>query len=207
MPTSWLDTVLRQTRRASDMPYPHWAAVFLNNPIRRALGRPGAVIEGLGLDSAARVLELGPGPGYFSVELARRLPEGRLALFDLQPEMLDKARSALARAGCHNVDFHSGDASDEFPFPDGSFDVAFLAAVHGEVPDKAACVRSLARVLRPGGLLVIVEYFHDPDRLSVSTLRELAEPEGFTLERVDGTARRDVVRFRGVSPRDENLRC
>jgi SAM-dependent methyltransferase len=77
------------------------------------------VIDGLGLDPAARVLELGPGPGYFSVELARRLPEGRLALFDLQPEMLDKARSALARAGCHDVDFHSGDASDEFPFPTG----------------------------------------------------------------------------------------
>jgi len=207
MPTTWLDTMLRQTRRATDMPYPHWAAVFLNNPIRRALGRPGTVIDGLGLDPAARVLELGPGPGYFSVELARRLPEGRLALFDLQPEMLDKARSALARAGCHDVDFHSGDASDEFPFPDGSFDVAFLAAVLGEVPDRAACVRSLARVLRPGGLLVIVEYFPDPDRLSVSALRELAEPEGLEFERVDGTAWRDVVRFRRAPLRGDNLRC
>ena len=42
MPTTWLDTVLRQTRRATDMPYPHWAAVFLDNPIRRRVGRPGA---------------------------------------------------------------------------------------------------------------------------------------------------------------------
>lgn len=207
MPTTWLDTVLRQTRRASDMPYPHWAAVFLNNPIRRFFGRPGAVIDGLGLNPADRVLELGPGPGYFSVELARRVPEGRLQLFDLQPEMLDKARRALERAGFVNVDFASGDASDEFPFPDGSFDVAFLAAVLGEVPDKAACVRSLARVLRPGGVLVLVEAFPDPDRLSVSTLRDLAEREGLAFERAEGTTWRDVVRFRRPSTHDDNLRC
>lgn len=54
---------------------------------------------------------------------------------------------------------------------------------------------------------MIVEYFPDPDRLSVSTLRELAEPEGLEFERVDGTAWRDVVRFRRVPLRGDNLRC
>jgi ubiquinone/menaquinone biosynthesis C-methylase UbiE len=102
----------------------------------------------------------------------------------------------LAAAGCRNVGFHSGDAGAELPFPDASFDVAFLAAVLGEVPDKSACVRSLARVLRPGGLLVFVEGFPDPDRLSVSTLRGMAAPRGFAFESCDGTTFRDVVRFR-----------
>jgi len=176
--------------------YPHWAAVFLNNPIRRRLGRPGAVVDRVGLNPADRVLELGPGPGYFSVELARRLPEGRLELFDLQPQMLEKARRTLDRAGHADVGYHSGDASGELPFQDASFDVASLAAVLGEVPDKSACIRSLERVLRPGGLLVFVEAFPDPDRLSPSTLRELAEPNGFAFESCDGTARRDIVRFR-----------
>jgi ubiquinone/menaquinone biosynthesis C-methylase UbiE len=199
MPTTWLDIVLRQTRRATDMPYPHWASVFLNNPIRRFLGRPGTVIERIGLSPTDRILELGPGPGYFSVELARRIAQGRLELFDLQPQMLEKARRALDAADCRNVGFHSGDASAELPFPDASFDVAFMAAVLGEVPDKSACVRSLARVLRPDGLLVFVEGFPDPDRLSTSTLRELAEPNGFAFERSDGSSFRDVVRFRRSS--------
>ncbi len=88
-------------------------------------------------------------------------------MFDVQPEMLDKARHSLDGAGCHNVGFRAGDASGGLPFPDEGFDVAFLAAVLGEVPDKAACVHSLARVLRPGGLLVFVEAFPDPHRLSV----------------------------------------
>jgi ubiquinone/menaquinone biosynthesis C-methylase UbiE len=196
MPTTWLDTMLRQTRRASDMPYPHWAAIFLNNPIRRFVGRPGRVIDKVGLDPADHVLELGPGPGYFSVELASRIPEGRLELFDLQPEMLDKARRTLHGAGYGNVGYHAGDAGGELPFPDGSFDVAFLAAVLGEVPDKSACLRSLARVLRPGGFLALVEAFPDPDRLDVSTLRKLAEPHGFAFESCDGGTFRDVVRFR-----------
>jgi ubiquinone/menaquinone biosynthesis C-methylase UbiE len=200
MPTTWLDTVLRQTRRAGDFPYPHWAAVFLNNPIRRRIGRPGAVVEGLDLTGSERVLELGPGPGYFSVELARRLPNGGLDLLDLQPEMLEKARRALDAAGCHGVGYHVGDAGAEFPFPEARFDVAFVAAVLGEVPDKRACARSLGRVLRPGGLLVFVEAFPDPDRLSVAMLRDLVETEGFIYEGHAGTPWRDVVRFRRLPP-------
>ena len=196
MPTSWLDTVVRQTRKAGDFPYPHWASIFLNNPIRRRIGRPGAVIDGLMLGGDERVLEIGPGPGYFSTEIARRLPAGRLHLFDLQPQMLDKARRALDAAGCHNAEFHSGDASAGLPFGDDSFDVAFLAAVLGEVPDKDICIRGLQRVLRPGGLLVFVEGFPDPDRQSVQDLRELLEPHGFVLQGWEGTTWRDVVRFR-----------
>jgi ubiquinone/menaquinone biosynthesis C-methylase UbiE len=68
--------------------------------------------------------------------------------------------------------------------------------VLGEVPDKPACLRSLERMLRPGGLLVFVEAFPDPDRLSLATLRGLAESEGFAFQSCEGTSWRDVVRFR-----------
>jgi SAM-dependent methyltransferase len=202
MPATWLDEVVRQTRRLGDYPYPHWAAVLLNNPIRRRIGRPGAVIERLDLTGSERVLELGPGPGCFSVELARRLPDGGLDLFDLQPQMLEKARRALDGAGCRGVGFHVGDASAQLPFSEATFDVAFLAAVLGEVPDKRACVRSLGRVLRPGGLLVFVEGLPDPDRLSVATLRDLVEGEGFVFEGHAGSAWRDIVRFRRTPTAD-----
>lgn len=196
MPTTFLDTLLRQTRRAGDFPYPHWAAVFLDNPVRRALGRPGAVVDALGLAGSERLLEVGPGPGYFSVELARRLPRGQLELFDLQPQMLDKARRRLAETGCAGVEFHTGDAGGGLPFDADSFDAAFLAAVIGEVPDKDACIRSLSRVLKPGGALYFVEYFPDPDRQSVAELRALVEPHGFTFDRSQGTTWRDIVTFR-----------
>ena len=129
------------------------------------------------------------------MEIARRLTNGRLDLFDLQPEMLEKARRQLERAGLHNVGFTTGQASEELPFPESTFDTAFLAAVIGEVPDKPACIRSVRRVLRPGGRLVFAETFPDPDRLSVQALRDLVEPARFQFVSATGNRWRDVVVF------------
>jgi protein-L-isoaspartate O-methyltransferase len=198
MPTTWMDGLMRQTRRIGQFPYPHQAAFLLDNPVRRWTSRPERVVESLRLDGTERVLELGPGPGFYSVEIARRLTTGSLHLFDLQPEMLEKARRKLARSGFRDVGFHAGDAGKGISLPDNAFDVAFLAAVIGEVPDRPACTRSLSRLLRPGGRLVFVESFPDPDRLSIAELRELVEPEGFALQGVEGTRWQDVVTFRSL---------
>ena len=201
MPTTWVDALLRRTREKGVSPYPHQAAFFLNNPIRRALTKPADVIDGLGLTGSEHVLEVGPGPGFYSVEIARRLTDGRLDLFDIQPEMLEKARHELEKAGFRDVGFTSGQAGEGFPYPDNSFDVAFLAAVIGEVPDKRACIRSLGRVLKPGGRLVFDERFPDPDRVGVQELRDLAEPENFELIEATGNRWHDVIRFRKVDAR------
>lgn len=199
MPTTWVDALLRKRRDPGPSPFPHQATFLLDNPLRRVVMRPGRIVDALGLIGAERVLELGPGPGFFSVEIARQLTDGRLDLFDLQPEMLEKARRRLARAGFIDVGFTSGQASQEFPFPDNAFDVAFLAAVIGEVPDQQACIRSLSRVLKPGGRLVFVEMFPDPDRLSVPQLRDLAEPAGFEFSHATGNRREDIVHFRAAA--------
>ncbi len=199
MSTTWVDTLLRQTRRLGEFPYPHQAAFLLDNPVRRFISNPRSVIERLELAGTEQVLEIGPGPGFYSVELARELTGGRLELFDIQPQMLDKVRRKLDRAGCVNVGFHSGDAGAGLPFADGQFDLAFLAAVIGEVPDRAACVRALARVIKPGGQLVFYEYFPDPDRLSATELRELAEPEGFSFRDDRGDRWSDLIRFTRVA--------
>jgi arsenite methyltransferase len=196
MPMTFLDTLVRQTRRVGTFPFPHQAAFILDNPIRRWLINPASLVEGLALNGSERVLEVGPGPGFFSVEIARRISEGQLDLFDIQPEMLNKARRKLEHAGYRNVAFHTGDAGGRLPFPDNTFDLAFLAGVLGEVPDKTACIRSLGRVLKPGGRLIFEEVFSDPDRLSTTELRALAEPEGFAFVSATGTRWQDIVRFR-----------
>jgi ubiquinone/menaquinone biosynthesis C-methylase UbiE len=196
MTSTWVGALLHKSRQQGKSPFPHQAAFLINNPIRRALIKPARIIDKLGLTGSERVLELGPGPGFFSVEIARRLTDGRLELFDIQPEMLDKARHQLERAGLTDVGFTTGQASDGFPFPDNTFDVAFLSAVIGEVPDKPACIRALGRVLKPGGRLVFAELFPDPDRLTVRQLRDLAEPEGFEFVEATGNRWEDIAGFR-----------
>jgi|ERR1700730_5524149 ubiquinone/menaquinone biosynthesis C-methylase UbiE len=199
MPTTFLGALLQKARDPGPSPFPHQATFLLDNPLRRTVVKPGRVIDKLALTGSEHVLELGPGPGFFSVEIARRLTYGRLDLFDLQPEMLDKARLRLQRAGFDDVGFTAGQAAEGLPFPDDSFDVAFLAAVIGEVPDQQACVRSLGRVLKAGGRLIFAEMFPDPDRLSVQQLRDLAEPEDFEFVESTGNRLQDIVTFRRVA--------
>ncbi|WP_424740332.1 class I SAM-dependent methyltransferase [Mycobacterium sp.] len=195
MATTWVEALLRK-RREEHSPFPHQATFILDNPIRRAWMKPARIIDGLALTGSEHVLELWPGPAFFSVEIARRLTYGKLDLFDLQPEMLEKARCRLHRAGFDDVGFTAEQAADGLPFPDNCFDVAFLAAVIGEVPDQHASVRWLSRVLKPGGRLVFVEMFPDPDRLSVQELRDLAEPEEFGFVEATGNRLQGIVTFR-----------
>ncbi|MGB9303015.1 MAG: methyltransferase domain-containing protein [Mycobacterium sp.] len=195
MATTWVEALLRK-RREEHSPFPHQATFILDNPIRRVWMKPARIIDGLGLTGSEHVLEIGPGPGFFSVEIAGRLTDGRLDLFDIQPEMLEKARRQLERAGFRDVGFTAGEASAGIPFPDNSFDVAYLAAVIGEVPDQQACIRSLSHVVKPGGRLVFAEMFPDPDRLSVRELRDIAESEGFDFVKATAGRWTDVVSFR-----------
>lgn len=180
---AWRDVLRRFAGRGT---YPHQLSFLLSNPLRRLVDPPERLADRLELSADFRVLEIGPGPGFYSVEVARRIPRGHLELYDIQPEMLAKARRKLERAGLENFGCTVGDAAN-LPFDAGTFDVAFLVAVLGEVTDRRACVRSVHRVLRDGGLLSVTEMPGDPDRLSVEQVRRAAEGAGFRwIETIPG---------------------
>jgi SAM-dependent methyltransferase len=130
-----------------------------------------------------RILELGPGVGIYALPIASALaPSGRLDAIDIQAEMLaDLARRARA-AGATNIVAIEGDAQ-RLPYPDAAFDAAYLVGVLGEVPDPAAALRELRRVLKPDGRLVIGEVLiFDPDALRFPALTRLATDAGFTVQ-------------------------
>lgn len=182
--SGWRDVWSRFQGRGT---YPHQLAFLLRLPLRSLIFSPRRLVALLRLEPDHSVLEIGPGPGFFSAAVAKAIPSGRLALLDLQPEMLRKARRHVRRAGRTNVHFTAGSAS-QLPYRRASFDRAFLVAVLGEVPDTAGCIRELARVLRPGGRLVVTELPGDPDALSSDDLVSLVEPFGFRL--IEGVAHR-----------------
>jgi ubiquinone/menaquinone biosynthesis C-methylase UbiE len=172
-------------REAVMIYFPHQLSFLIDNPTRRLLISPGQFADRLPLTDSSRVLEIGPGSGYFSLEIARRIPLGHLELFDLQPEMLAKAQRKLESAGLKNIGYTEGDAAD-LPFPDAIFDVATLVAVLGEVREKQKCLNSLFRVLRAGGVAVFHEHLPDPDIFKLSTLKALVESAGFKFMRTWG---------------------
>lgn len=129
------------------------------------------------------VLEVGPGTGYYSLTAARWLgADGRLSIFDLQPEMLEHTMARARAAGVQNIHPHQGDAR-ALPYADATFDAAYLVAVLGEIPDQDAALRELARVLKPGGRLVVGELFGDPHMVTSSALRRRADLAGLRFER------------------------
>jgi ubiquinone/menaquinone biosynthesis C-methylase UbiE len=141
------------------------------------------------------VLEIGPGSGYFSVEVAQRIPQGHLELFDLQQEMLEKARRKIESAGLNNVGFTQGDATN-LPYGKNEFDVVFLAAVLGEISNPEACLQGIYKILRPSGLLSITEQPGDPDFLPLSVVRSLAEKQGFEFIECYGSKKNYTANFR-----------
>lgn len=174
---------------------PWRAAGALMSPLRRLILPPEKLVERLGLRGDERLLELGPGPGYFSPALAEALPDGHLVLLDLQHEMLAMVRGRLEQADATNTACVQGSAV-ELPFADGSFDAVVLVAVLGETPDPAECLAEVKRVLRPGGLYSNTEQPGDPDFTPQPILRSMAEDAGFAFEEAWGAGSNYTMAFR-----------
>ncbi len=168
-------------RFGKSAPCPASLAYLVNNPIRRRYTRP--ILGRVGIQPGECVLELGPGPGVFTVEAAQRVgPEGRLIAVDIQLAMIAHVEKRVRKAGLTNVETHIADAY-HLPLEDDSVDRAFLVAVLPEIPDQARALAELRRVIKPGGVLSITEDFTDPDYpFAFETVRR-AEAAGFSLER------------------------
>jgi len=130
-----------------------------------------------------RVLEVGPGTGYYALPVARWLePSGRLDVLDIQQEMLDHT---LRRAASEDIANIAGERADarEMPYEDETFDAAYLVTVLGEIPDQDAALRELRRVVKRTGRIVVGELFGDPHMVTFRALRDRAEGAGLEVER------------------------
>jgi ubiquinone/menaquinone biosynthesis C-methylase UbiE len=133
-----------------------------------------------------RLLEIGPGTGYYTLDIAEWVgPEGRVEIFDLQQEFLDHVSARAGERGLANVVPTQGDAT-ALPYEDGTMDAAILTAVLGEIPDPVAALREIRRVLKPEGRLVVGELFGDPHFTTLASLKRQAAEAGLAFEARSG---------------------
>lgn len=125
-----------------------------------------------------RVLEIGPGTGYYTLDMAEWVgEEGKVEIFDLQQEFLDHVINRAAERGLGNIVPTKGDAT-ALPYEDASMDAVVLTAVLGEIPDPGAALREIRRVLKPDGRLVLGELFGDPHFTTrASLVRQASEAD------------------------------
>ena len=112
-----------------------------------------------GVRAGQHVLDIAGGTGdlakVFSREVGRN---GHVVLSDINAAMLEVGRERLINAGCNNVDFVLANAETLAPFDDESFDLITISFGLRNVTDKDAALKSMYRVLKPGGRLLILEF-------------------------------------------------
>ena len=115
------------------------------------------LIAGFAPRTPADVVEVGSGTGMFSEALVRHGNARRVLGVEPSPEMLGRAR--LLHPG-PRIDYVAGSAQ-EIPSPGAAFDLLLLSRVIHHVPDRLACAREAARVLRADGVVVIRTTFRE----------------------------------------------
>ncbi|MEM3061619.1 MAG: class I SAM-dependent methyltransferase, partial [Candidatus Bathyarchaeia archaeon] len=147
----FVEVVVRIIRRYIHFPIPAFAARLIDNPLRRLIQPPAKVVDWVGIQNSMCVLEIGPGPGTFTIEAAKRVGEkGKVFAIDIQPTVITKLNRRLRKEKIANVMTKVASAY-ELPFQDKTFDRAVMIAVLGEVPDKKRVLLQIKRVLKDNG--------------------------------------------------------
>ena len=116
-----------------------------------------AAVRHSGAKEGNRVLDCATGTGDLALAFKRKVgTSGQVVGTDFCPEMLQSAPAKASEAGLV-VDFQVADAM-ALPFPDASFDVASIAFGIRNVDDPVKCLKEMARVVKPGGRVVVLEF-------------------------------------------------
>lgn len=134
-------------------PFSPRLSFILTNPLRRRLDPPHRLIEQVVITIEDTVVDFGCGPGYYTIEIARRAK--KTIGVDISEEMLKKARRAAAKAGVTIQFLESNGVSIELP--SDSVDLILLVHVYHEIPDKEKALVEFRRILKNSGRVVIQE--------------------------------------------------
>lgn len=183
--------------------FTHQSAAFNVSPVHRSAETLATLIDLIPAAPDQRWLEVACGPGLIARALAPRV--GEVHGVDLTPAMVDLATAEAQRAGITNARFSLADGT-ALPFEPASYDGAVTRFSLHHIPLPIRCVSEMARVVRPGGWVVLadhvttedaegaawhqeIERLRDPSHwasLTIDRLRALGEAAGLTqrVERV-----------------------
>lgn len=155
-------------------------AWFLDNWVRRYVHNPDRIV-GKYVKEGQTVLDLGCGPGMFSLAMARMVgEEGKVISVDVQKEMLQILGHKSERAGLKSrIILHEAQPERIGISEKVDFALAFYM-VH-EVPDKTCFLREVSSLLKPQGRLLIVEPKFHVSKDSFEETVEIAEATGLRL--------------------------
>ena len=144
--------VLRIIKQFIHIPAPAVATQFIDNPIRRRfIQKPETVADRLKLTPGMVVVEIGPGKGSYTIEVAKRVqPDGKVYAIDIQEVVVNSLKKRVKREGVTNI-FPIVDDAYNLSFKEDSVDRVFAIACLPEIPDPVRVLREVYRILKEDG--------------------------------------------------------
>jgi ubiquinone/menaquinone biosynthesis C-methylase UbiE len=180
-------------------------ARWMDRSSREEEEQPERALDLIGVAPGMIVADVGAGSGYMTTRLAQRVgPSGKVYANDVQPALLEILGDKARREGLTNIEVALGTEEDA-RLPEHAIDLALLVDVYHEFSQPQKMLQSIRRSLKPGGVLVLVEYrkedpripIADEHRLSVADSLTEVQAEGFTFDRVVlGLPRQHIIVFR-----------
>jgi FkbM family methyltransferase len=154
----------------------HRGAAWLERPEREREERTDLIIRNLPLEPDAVVADIGAGTGYFSFPIARRVPQGKVLAVDIQHEMLDIIASRKQTHDVQNIETVMGTVQDP-NLPDAGVDLILIVDAYHEFSHPFEMGSAMARALKPGGRLVLVEYRAEDRNVPIKRLHKMTEEQ------------------------------
>jgi len=152
----------------------HQAITWLERPERVGEELPDEVIRNMEVKPTDVVADIGAGSGYFSLRLAKLVPEGKVYAVDIQDEMLTFIQVRAQAAGLTNVISHKGEIFDT-KLPENSIDVALMVDAYHEFSHPLEMMQSIAKALKPGGRLIQLEYRGEDPKVPIKALHKMTQ--------------------------------
>ena len=174
--SSILDTIFVREKHVC----PWYCCFTFDNVLRKLVHDPARILSGL-VAPGHRVMDIGPGQGYFTIPMARMVGAGgQVACIDIQAKMLSLLKSRAEKAGVGDRVVCKLVTDTEFGL-DSEMDFALTFWMVHEVPDKQKLIQSIYKALKPNGRLLIAEPLLHVTKKSLEDVRGIAEAAGFRL--------------------------
>lgn len=172
---------------------PHQFAFFLDNWLRRLIQSPNKIV-GPYIKKGNTVIDMGCGPGYFSIDMAKMVgPSGKVIAIDIQPRMLSRVeRKAKKHAVSERIHLHLAQSDQIGSVLQADFILAYYM-IH-ETPDMGKALQELKDLLKSEGKILVVEPKMHVNRKKFEMMLQSADNVGLkTIEFPKGKGGRAVL--------------
>jgi demethylmenaquinone methyltransferase/2-methoxy-6-polyprenyl-1,4-benzoquinol methylase len=145
---------------------------FIHETLYGLFRDPYKALQAAGLETGQRVLEIGCGPGFFTIPASRIVGEGgSIVALDVNPLAVEHVQKKIDEAGAANAEVIVADAA-QMDLPEQAFDLIFLFGLARPIGSMQAIWAELHRLLKPGGTVSVEGRLRPPTELFQPVNRE-----------------------------------